>query len=102
MDRGQALAVWLLCCWGSVRVVTGLHRSDLFPYGSLSGDLILAEGDDETSKVLTLPRPLRFYDAAFAQLYVSETFIVWFFQVSLIFVHSGDVQKCQSFCSFCF
>ncbi|XP_055083265.1 nidogen-2 isoform X2 [Periophthalmus magnuspinnatus] len=76
MDRGQALAVWLLCCWGSVRVVTGLHRSDLFPYGSLSGDLILAEGDDETSKVLTLPRPLRFYDAAFAQLYVATNGII--------------------------
>ncbi|XP_055019138.1 nidogen-2 [Boleophthalmus pectinirostris] len=76
MDRGQALAVWLLCCCGSLRVVTGIHRTDMFPYGSLSGDLILAEGDDETSKVLTLPRPLYFYDTSFPQLYVATNGII--------------------------
>ncbi|KAK7893402.1 hypothetical protein WMY93_022554 [Mugilogobius chulae] len=76
MDRGQVLAVWLLCCWGSLRVVTAIHRTDMFPYGSLSGDLILAEGDDETSKVLSLPRPLYFYDTAFTQLYVATNGII--------------------------
>lgn len=71
MDRGEVLAVWLLCWSCSVSLVTSIHRTDMFPYGSLSGDLILAEGDDETSRVLTLPRPLYFYNSAFTQLYVS-------------------------------
>lgn len=43
----------------------------MFPYGTLSGDLILAEGDDETSRVLSLPKPLYFYASHFTQLYVS-------------------------------
>lgn len=54
-------------------VVTAIQRADLLPYGSLNGDLVLAEGDDETSKVLSLPRRLYFYDSPFSQLYVSTT-----------------------------
>ncbi|XP_072319180.1 nidogen-2 [Eucyclogobius newberryi] len=76
MDRAQVLAVWLLCCCGSPSVVTGIHRTHMFPYGSLSGDLILAEGDDETSKVLSLPRALYFYDTSFTQLYVATNGII--------------------------
>lgn len=52
-------------------VVTAIQTADLFLYGSLNGDLVLAEGDDETSKVLSLPRTLYFYDSPFSQLYVS-------------------------------
>lgn len=54
-----------------MRVVTAIHRTDLFPYGTLNGDSVLAEGDDETSKVLYLPKSLYFYDTRFSQLYVS-------------------------------
>lgn len=64
-------AVCVLCWSCSVCVVTAIQRDDMFPYGTLSGDLILAEGDDETSKVLSLPKPLYFYDTHFSQLYVS-------------------------------
>uniref|UniRef100_A0A665TBV2 Nidogen 2a (osteonidogen) n=1 Tax=Echeneis naucrates TaxID=173247 RepID=A0A665TBV2_ECHNA len=53
-----------------------IQRADLFPYGTLSGDLILAEGDDETSKVLPLPRPLYFYNSLFKQLYVATNGII--------------------------
>ncbi|KAI3366055.1 hypothetical protein L3Q82_009881 [Scortum barcoo] len=64
------LAVCALLCW-SCGAVAAIRRAELFPYGTPSGDLILAEGDDETSRVLSLPRPLHFYDAPFSQLYGS-------------------------------
>ncbi|XP_069022442.1 nidogen-2 isoform X2 [Embiotoca jacksoni] len=77
MERGAMLAACLLC-WSccSVSVVTAVQRNAMFPYGTLSGDLILAEGDDETSRVLSLPRPLYFYDSLFSQLYVATNGIV--------------------------
>uniref|UniRef100_A0A8C4HX39 Nidogen 2a (osteonidogen) n=1 Tax=Dicentrarchus labrax TaxID=13489 RepID=A0A8C4HX39_DICLA len=59
-----------------VCVVTAIQRAEMFPYGTLSGDLVLAEGDDETSKVLSLPKPLYFYDSQFSQLYVATNGIV--------------------------
>uniref|UniRef100_A0A3Q2NMX4 Uncharacterized protein n=1 Tax=Fundulus heteroclitus TaxID=8078 RepID=A0A3Q2NMX4_FUNHE len=72
MDRGAMLTAALLCCWSlSLCVVTAIRRTDLFPYGALTGDLILPEGDDETSRALTLPRPFYFFDSPFSQLYVS-------------------------------
>nr|XP_046238840.1 LOW QUALITY PROTEIN: nidogen-2 [Scatophagus argus] len=76
MERGEMLAVCLLCLSCSVCVVTAIQRADLFPYGTLSGDLILAEGDDETSRVLSLPKPLYFYDSLFSQLYVATNGII--------------------------
>lgn len=76
MERGEMLAVWLLCWSCSVCVVTAIQKSDMFPYGTLNGDFILAEGDDETSKVLTLTGHLYFYDSYFSKLYVSTTSLV--------------------------
>ncbi|KAM4559740.1 nidogen-2 [Odontesthes bonariensis] len=76
MERGAMLAVGLLCLSCSVCVVSAIHRADMFPYGTLSGDLILAEGDDETSRVLILPKPLYFYDSPFYQLYVATNGII--------------------------
>ncbi|KAF3706350.1 Nidogen-2 [Channa argus] len=76
MDRRQILAVCLLSWSCSVCVVTAIQRTDLFPYGILSGDFILAEGDDETSKVLSLPKPFYFYNAMFSQLYVATNGII--------------------------
>ncbi|XP_074482615.1 nidogen-2 isoform X2 [Sebastes fasciatus] len=76
MERGLLLAVCLLLWSCSLCVVTAIQRADLFPYGTLSGDLILAEGDDETSRVLSLPRPFYFYDSFFSQLYVATNGIV--------------------------
>ncbi|XP_070400305.1 nidogen-2 isoform X2 [Nothobranchius furzeri] len=76
MDGGSVLAAALLYWSCGVCVVSALHRTDLVSYGALSGDLILAEGDDETSRVLTLPRPLYFYDTPFHQLYVATNGII--------------------------
>uniref|UniRef100_A0A673BKK7 Nidogen 2a (osteonidogen) n=1 Tax=Sphaeramia orbicularis TaxID=375764 RepID=A0A673BKK7_9TELE len=78
MERGRllAVAVLLCCCSCSLRGATAIQRSDMFPYGTLSGDLILAEGDDETSRVLSLPKPLYFYDSSFTQLYVATNGII--------------------------
>ncbi|XP_032361998.1 nidogen-2 isoform X24 [Etheostoma spectabile] len=76
MERGVMLAVCLLCWSCSVCVVTAIKRTDMFSYGTLSGDLILAEGDDETSRVLSLPKPLFFYGSLFSQLYVATNGII--------------------------
>ncbi|KAE8278631.1 Nidogen-2 [Larimichthys crocea] len=76
MQRGEMLAACLLCWSCSVCVVTAIRRADMFPYGTLSGDLILAEGDDETSRVLSLPKPLYFYASHFTQLYVATNGII--------------------------
>ncbi|KAJ4924121.1 hypothetical protein JOQ06_000361 [Pogonophryne albipinna] len=76
MERGAMLAICVLCWSGMVCVVTAIQRTDMFPYGSLSGDQILAEGDDETSRVLSLPRPVYFYDSLFSQLYVATNGII--------------------------
>uniref|UniRef100_A0A3B5AF13 Uncharacterized protein n=1 Tax=Stegastes partitus TaxID=144197 RepID=A0A3B5AF13_9TELE len=70
-SAGPMLAACVLCWSCTVSVVTAIQRAEMFPYGSLSGDFILAEGDDETSRVLSLPKPLYFYDSLFSQLYVS-------------------------------
>ncbi|KAM9829004.1 nidogen-2 [Syngnathus typhle] len=76
MERGQMVPVYLLglCC--SLCVVAGIQRSQMFPYGMSSGDSLLEEGDDETSKVLSLPKPLYFYDTPFYQLYVATNGII--------------------------
>uniref|UniRef100_A0A3Q2ZSC3 Nidogen 2a (osteonidogen) n=1 Tax=Kryptolebias marmoratus TaxID=37003 RepID=A0A3Q2ZSC3_KRYMA len=74
MDGGAMLAAAVLC-W-SCGVVGALHRTDLFPFGPLSGDLILPEGDDETSRALTLPKPFYFYDSPFSKLYVATNGII--------------------------
>ncbi|XP_037552667.1 nidogen-2 [Nematolebias whitei] len=74
MDGGAMLAAAVLC-W-SCGVVGAVHRSDLFPFGTPSGDVVLPEGDDETSKVLNLPKPLYFYDSAVSQLYVATNGII--------------------------
>uniref|UniRef100_A0A8D3DII4 Nidogen 2a (osteonidogen) n=1 Tax=Scophthalmus maximus TaxID=52904 RepID=A0A8D3DII4_SCOMX len=47
-------------------------RAELPPHG----DSVLAEGDDETSRVLSLPRPFYFYSSLFAQLYVATNGII--------------------------
>ncbi|XP_030609940.1 nidogen-2 isoform X1 [Archocentrus centrarchus] len=75
MDRGAMLAACvLLCC--SCTAVTAIQRADMFPYGTSNGDSVLGEGDDETSKVLSLPKPLYFYNSPFSQLYVATNGII--------------------------
>uniref|UniRef100_A0AAY4AKV7 Nidogen-2 n=1 Tax=Denticeps clupeoides TaxID=299321 RepID=A0AAY4AKV7_9TELE len=49
---------------------------DVFPYGTLHGDAALQEGDDETSKVLVLTKPMYFYEASFRNLYVATNGII--------------------------
>ncbi|KAF6719202.1 Nidogen-1 [Oryzias melastigma] len=74
MDRGSLLAVSVLC-W-SCGVVTAIRRADLFPFGTSNGDSLLAEGDDETSMVLFLPKPFYFYNTQFSKLYVATNGII--------------------------
>lgn len=73
-------------CW-TVYVVTGIHRKDIFPYGPVSGDLTLQEGDDETSKVIVLTRPMRFYEASFSSLYVSQTVMIFLITIAVFMIH---------------
>ncbi|XP_041942977.1 nidogen-2 isoform X6 [Alosa sapidissima] len=75
MTRNKFTILFIQLCW-TVYVVTGIHRKDIFPYGTLSGDLTLQEGDDETSKVIVLTRPMRFYEASFSSLYVATNGII--------------------------
>ncbi|XP_059905330.1 nidogen-2-like [Gadus macrocephalus] len=76
MAEGTTVSLFLLSLWCSASVTAAVQRSDIFPYGTPSGDLTLAEGDDETSKVLTLPRPLYFYNTQFSELYVATNGII--------------------------
>uniref|UniRef100_A0A6Q2XZ54 Nidogen 2a (osteonidogen) n=1 Tax=Esox lucius TaxID=8010 RepID=A0A6Q2XZ54_ESOLU len=64
-----------LLSW-TVHLVTAIQRKDIFPYGTPNGDFILQNGDDETSKVLALKRPLYFYEAQFNELYVATNGII--------------------------
>lgn len=57
--------------------VRALQRGKLFPYGTQSGDLTLQEGDDETSKVIALSKPMHFYDTSFSKLYVSLNMVAY-------------------------
>lgn len=93
MERGELLAVCLLCWSCSVCVVTAIQRADMFPYGSLSGDFILAEGDDETSRVLSLPKPLYFYDSLFSQLYVSTASLILICMLVVLWNDSLDILQ---------
>ncbi|XP_062417347.1 nidogen-2 isoform X2 [Pungitius pungitius] len=76
MERLGMLAACLLCWSCGVCLVSAIRRTDMYPYGPHSGDLVLAEGDDETSRVLPLSRPLNFYNARFSQLYVATNGII--------------------------
>ncbi|XP_060736413.1 nidogen-2 isoform X1 [Tachysurus vachellii] len=69
-------AVFLLQLSVMSHHVSALQRGELFPYGPHNGDLILQEGDDETSQVITLTKPMRFYDTSFSKLYVATNGII--------------------------
>uniref|UniRef100_A0A671M3A8 Nidogen-2-like n=1 Tax=Sinocyclocheilus anshuiensis TaxID=1608454 RepID=A0A671M3A8_9TELE len=55
---------------------TAIHRHDIYPYGMFYGDVTLQEGDDETSKVITLTKAMYFYEASFNNLYVATNGII--------------------------
>ncbi|XP_040027562.2 nidogen-2 isoform X2 [Gasterosteus aculeatus] len=76
MERLGMLAACLLCWSCGVCLVSAIRRTDMYPYGPQSGDQVLAEGDDETSRVLPLSRPLTFYRTRFSQLYVATNGII--------------------------
>ncbi|KAA0710949.1 Nidogen-2 [Triplophysa tibetana] len=48
----------------------------MYPYGQFYGDVILQEGDDETSNVIFLTKPMYFYEASFDNLYVATNGII--------------------------
>ncbi|XP_056157017.1 nidogen-2 [Lampris incognitus] len=72
----EKFGLYLLCVWWSASVGAAVQRADMFPYGPLAGDLSLAEGDDETSRVLSLAKPLYFYGSQFTELYVATNGII--------------------------
>ncbi|XP_028830877.1 nidogen-2 [Denticeps clupeoides] len=74
MGSARALA-WLLLLL-RLCSVAAVRRGDVFPYGTLHGDAALQEGDDETSKVLVLTKPMYFYEASFRNLYVATNGII--------------------------
>lgn len=55
----------------------------MYPYGQFYGDAILQEGDDETSNVIFLTKPMYFYEASFDNLYVSTCMV---FYVGCVFI----------------
>nr|XP_015206360.1 PREDICTED: nidogen-2 [Lepisosteus oculatus] len=72
----KVLTVFFLKLSWTVYIASAIQRTDLFPYGTQSGDLILQEGDDETSEVLRLKKPMFFYEAQFSELYVATNGII--------------------------
>ncbi|XP_075049415.1 nidogen-2 [Mixophyes fleayi] len=71
----RALPLLLLhCCL--LGFSAAISRQELFPYGEHRGDLLLPEGDDETSEVVRLLQPLLFYEADFKELYVGTNGII--------------------------
>ncbi|XP_077095209.1 nidogen-2 isoform X6 [Siphateles boraxobius] len=75
MTWGKTTLFFLQLFW-TVHHVTAIHRHDIYPYGMFYGDVTLQEGDDETSEVITLTKPMYFYEASFTILYVATNGIV--------------------------
>ncbi|XP_030070577.1 nidogen-2 isoform X2 [Microcaecilia unicolor] len=72
--RQRAVSVVFLLHW-LLGLAAAISRQELFPYGEHRGDLLLQEGDDETS-VVKLKQPLHFYEARFSDLYVGTNGII--------------------------
>ncbi|XP_018084587.1 nidogen 2 L homeolog isoform X1 [Xenopus laevis] len=72
-DRTVRLLLPLHCL---LAFSAAISRRELFPYGELKGDVLLQEGDDETSEVVKLSQPLLFYEAQFSNLYVGTNGII--------------------------
>ncbi|KAL1257619.1 hypothetical protein QQF64_010863 [Cirrhinus molitorella] len=70
------IALFFLQLSWTVQHVTAIDRHDIYPYGMFYGDATLQEGDDETSKVITLTKPMYFYEAFFTNLYVATNGII--------------------------
>ncbi|XP_056123219.1 nidogen-2 isoform X2 [Rhinichthys klamathensis goyatoka] len=75
MTWGKTALFFLQLFW-TVHHVTAIHRHDIYPYGMFYGDVTLQEGDDETSEVITLTKPMYFYEASFTILYVATNGII--------------------------
>ncbi|KAK7142628.1 hypothetical protein R3I94_012093 [Phoxinus phoxinus] len=75
MTWGKTTLFFLQLFW-TVHHVTAVHRHDIYPYGMFYGDVTLQEGDDETSEVITLTKPMYFYEASFNILYVATNGII--------------------------
>uniref|UniRef100_A0A8C1BYI4 Nidogen 2 n=1 Tax=Cyprinus carpio carpio TaxID=630221 RepID=A0A8C1BYI4_CYPCA len=70
------IALFFLQLSWTVQHVTAIHRHDIYPYGMFYGDVTLQEGDDETSEVTTLTKPMYFYETSFTNLYVATNGII--------------------------
>ncbi|XP_073725329.1 nidogen-2 isoform X2 [Misgurnus anguillicaudatus] len=70
------IAVFFLKLSWTLYHVTAIERQDMYPYGLFYGDVTLQEGDDETSKVIYLTKPMYFYESSFDNLYVATNGII--------------------------
>ncbi|XP_052386393.1 nidogen-2 isoform X1 [Carassius gibelio] len=70
------IALFFLQLSWTVQHITAIHRHDIYPHGMLYGDVTLQEGDDETSEVTMLTKPMFFYDTSFTNLYVATNGII--------------------------
>ncbi|KAI7804654.1 nidogen-2 isoform X2 [Triplophysa rosa] len=70
------IALFFLQLSWTLHHVTAIERQDMYPYGLFYGDVILQEGDDETSNVIFLTKPMYFYEASFDNLYVATNGII--------------------------
>ncbi|XP_051833902.1 nidogen-2 isoform X2 [Antechinus flavipes] len=75
VQKRQVLLLLLHLHW-QLPLSSALHPQDLFQYGEAWGDQFLQEGDDESSALIKLKRPLRFYEAQFNSLYVGTNGII--------------------------
>jgi len=62
----------LLILGGSISIVAGLNRVELYPFGTVQGDQRLPVGDDVSSADIYLRTPVAFYGEMFTSLYVSS------------------------------
>lgn len=74
MTWDRIALLFLQLSW-TLHHVTAIERQDMYPYGLFYGDAILQEGDDETSNVIFLTKPMYFYEASFDNLYVSTCMV---------------------------
>ncbi|XP_069493571.1 nidogen-2 [Ambystoma mexicanum] len=75
-QEGSRLASSLLLLHCLLCPVASISRQELFPFGTHRGDRLLQEGDDETSEVVLLQKPLLFYEAEFNNLYVGTNGLI--------------------------
>uniref|UniRef100_A0A673G1F2 Nidogen 2a (osteonidogen) n=1 Tax=Sinocyclocheilus rhinocerous TaxID=307959 RepID=A0A673G1F2_9TELE len=72
----NASGVRQTCLLACPMLLKAKRQHDIYPYGMFYGDVTLQKGDDETSEVTTLTKPMYFYETSFTNLYVATNGII--------------------------